>query len=93
MRKINVNTTIRRPTRDGNHYYIDPVFGEEVGPFDSPTARDEAIKEHYNELPRCQHVWEELSRTRCHFEPGMVSGHQRCTECGETVHYRKEDNE
>lgn len=93
MRKININTSIKRGTRDGKHYFIDPILGDEVGPFDSEREREDAISSHYNEMGRCKHEWEILTRVRCHYEISMVSGQQRCKLCGETVFYRMEDFE
>ena len=93
MGLIQVKHPIERQSDKGRFWYTDPIIGEPVGAFDSVSAREDHIKQHYLEPARCVHDWEELTRVACRADPGMVSGSQRCLRCGTTTHYTKDENE
>lgn len=90
-RRIGVGERIKRVSKNGRHWYVDPIMGIDSEPFDTVGQREEQIALHYIEPPQCVHDWEELTRHKNRHEPGMVSGQQKCTKCGVLTFYNKED--
>lgn len=89
-RRIGLGERIQRVSRNGVHWYIDPIMGMDSQPFDTVNEREEEIRLHYIEPDTCNHDWEELSRHVNRYERGMCSGIQQCRKCGMQSHYQKE---
>lgn len=90
MKRIGVAQRITRVSRNGLHFYIDPIMGMDSQPFDTVTEREEDIRKHYVEPASCQHEWRELTRQVNRYERGMCSGVQKCKTCGAESFYTKE---
>jgi len=91
-RRIGLSERIKRVSRNGLHWYIDPIMGMDSKPFDTVNEREEEIRLHYVEPEQCKHDWEELSRHANRYERGMCSGVQQCRKCGVQTHYQKESD-
>ncbi|QYW02512.1 hypothetical protein CPT_Silvanus_038 [Stenotrophomonas phage Silvanus] len=92
-RRIGLANRIQRRSRNGQHWYVDPILGMDSQPFDTVNEREEQIRLHYVEPPQCVHDWEELTRQKNRYERGMVSGVQRCRTCGVESFYSKGEDE
>ena len=89
-RRIGIGERVKRVSQNGVHWYIDPIMGIDSEKFDRVEDREAEIALHYREPGECRHDWEEVTRKRNYYEPGMCSGIQRCTRCGAQSEYQKE---
>lgn len=90
-RRIKVSRVDRR-SNNGKFFYIDPITAMPSEEFYTPRERDAKIALHYEEPDTCDHQWVAISTVRCRYEPGMISGLQRCSKCNMTSHYMKEED-